>query len=115
MRIKAEGFIIDGPDKPRKDSYIRYLVRVDTDKYGTDSNAAWSDAVSLMSGIIGTLPTEDNTVGQVVQTMGASNQYANSPVVGRAFQLSFNLYGMGVRKVHKRIEDAVWKYGRYHD
>jgi hypothetical protein len=105
--IERNGFRITGEIKPARNSYIRTHVTILDDRYGNNSNSAWADACDEVYKIYGASVTEDNTVGQIVQTSGNANQYANTPVRGRSFQMSCNLWGKKVRELHKRITDAI--------
>lgn len=103
VKIRRNGMTLECKKSVRKDSFVRTTVTIDTD-FPTPYHA-WHAAVKLGAAVFGVTPTEDNTVGQVVQLDGASNEKAHLPAKGRVFQLSFNLYGMGCRKINARIKE----------
>jgi hypothetical protein len=107
FNIERNGFRITGEIKPKRNSYIRTRIEMIDDRYGTDANNAWANAVDEVYNIYGASVTEDNTVGQVCQTHGSDNRYANKPVRGRSFQMSCNLWGKKAKELHNRIANAI--------
>lgn len=109
--IRKNGMALNGPDKPRRDDYIRATVTV-TEINGRSINDLWNTAVRLAQEVYQVTPTEDNTVGQIVQEERAKT---SNPIV---FSLGMNLYGMSIRKLHKHIQSVKLVngpiFGNYH-
>lgn len=106
--FRKNGLIMVGPDKPGRDSYTRVSVQVNDDR-GRTPDQAWNDACAFASEVYGPWPTEDGTIGQHAQLIGASNQYRDLPTKNRQFTFGLNLYGYKIRPVHARIRELLLK------
>lgn len=106
LTLERNGLRLTGPERPKRNAYIRVAVKVVADM-GRDRFDAWNDAVSFAYDVYGSVATEDGTIGQCSQLDGSDGSKSGLPVAGRVFSLGLNLYGKRAKDVQARIAVAM--------
>lgn len=86
------------PTDFKRNAYIRVSAEILPEFVGS-INDAWAEAVDFCYSVVGTIPTEDNTIGQYSQTKDGGSG------AGRVFSFGCNLYGKPVRALKQKINN----------